>query len=927
MTPNLTKMVMGNMENLAIPRPPALPMGPLVPALDSIGPLKSTQRSHKGGVSRSASIKSKTSTSSHGFRLVDNASQNDDTGSVYSIYKQKIDSMFESDSSSTKNSVQAKIEKMFTEVAKDSGIPLNDIGVHSFSVDYLGSIPLQEKVTSLSGLQDPLKELYFTYKKITKTKKAAHRTVGDFEHWTEGSVSRRKSKYHFIKIKIVEIGDLEQLNSFPTIAVWSAVKFVIHDTEDPTYAFLPLITDPDNLDKRQLFRTLDENEKKYITRESHSPLFAVVMRKIGVQKQLECHGFVCQTSEDAIVIAATLYKSLVAHMKAKERRPRNKNGVTTCMSVASSSYNDRSSHIVPVRPPRKKRSTASSIISETDALNSSDTQPLLSSSKKSPKKSTKNKRAPTAPSQKNEDLDAITPYEEPINPSDLKNGNNVNKLNTYMSKEQKQLTVELKQIMEEGGTKYLKRVQSVREGEETIRKKENSGDILTKVTIPRSGSFLNAGGLTRYKNKVSRNNEQASGGSPLGFKEIFNELSLQEGLHSLDDILGVIIDPDGMSFNDLKPIYKEFLLKLSLTLTKDELYQRSKIIMRRQKKKLLRRNSSVNTKKNKRVVVGGKFRRLKRIFRKSLKMRLRKKLKNSQPKANAAMPPDMNGKLPESSISTSSYDTRQFRTKEEVNASRKHGQKKKNGDAARHRKDRISTSDESDFFSLKRSKAKSQGFNVLQNQNRNSSSGYVSCSECSYDSDSCTCVSADKCYCSLGHRNFPKGPECASANCKAEDRCYCNLDASISFCECDTDSCTESNKCYCRNANVFDQLRQRGFHPHEAHHKHRKLCKKYSNTKSSKSLEYILNPSESYYEKLKTKPKFGNQRGVKHGVEYEICSVANADLRDLQHFRNAPNKSMLYSRGFREGSAGFGICKQSALSNCGSTRSRGLCNP
>lgn len=77
--------------------------------------------------------------------------------------------------------------------------------------------------------------------------------------------------------------------------------------------------------------------------------------------------------------------------------------------------------------------------------------------------------------------------------------------------------------------------------------------------------------------------------SPLGFSELFNEFRLQENLHSLDDILNAIIDSEGMSFNDLKPIYKEFLLKLAVTLTKDELYQRSKSIMRRQKKKLSRR--------------------------------------------------------------------------------------------------------------------------------------------------------------------------------------------------------------------------------------------------------------------------------------------------------------------------------------------------
>lgn len=82
--------------------------------------------------------------------------------------------------------------------------------------------------------------------------------------------------------------------------------------------------------------------------------------------------------------------------------------------------------------------------------------------------------------------------------------------------------------------------------------------------------------------------------SPLGFSELFNEFKLQENLHSLDDILNAIIDSDGMSFNDLKPIYKEFLLKLAVTLTKDELYQRSKSIMRRQKKKKLRKKNNNN---------------------------------------------------------------------------------------------------------------------------------------------------------------------------------------------------------------------------------------------------------------------------------------------------------------------------------------------
>lgn len=137
------------MDNFVIPKPPAPPPFGLI---------------HK------ASIRSKRSTRSNGFRLIENQPQ-DDACSVYSVYKQKIDSMFESDSSTqTKNSVQARIEKMFTEVAEDNGIPLNEIGCHTFSVDYLGSIPLQDKVTSLAGLQAPLKDLYFAYKKNTRPK-------------------------------------------------------------------------------------------------------------------------------------------------------------------------------------------------------------------------------------------------------------------------------------------------------------------------------------------------------------------------------------------------------------------------------------------------------------------------------------------------------------------------------------------------------------------------------------------------------------------------------------------------------------------------------------------------------------------------------------------------------------------------------------
>ena len=48
-------------------------------------------------------------------------------------------------------------------------------------------------------------------------------------------------------------------------------------------------------------------------------MFVAVMRKAGVPKQLECHGFVCDSPEDAILVAANLYQALLETMKRNKR--------------------------------------------------------------------------------------------------------------------------------------------------------------------------------------------------------------------------------------------------------------------------------------------------------------------------------------------------------------------------------------------------------------------------------------------------------------------------------------------------------------------------------------------------------------------------------------------------------------------------------
>lgn len=310
----------------------------------------------------------------------------------------------------------------------------------------------------------------------------------------------------------------------------------------------------------------------------------------------------------------------------------------------------------------------------------------------------------------------------------------------------------------------------------------------------------------------------------------------------MDEILGVIIDSEGMSFNDLKPIYKEFLLKLAVTLTKDELYQRSKSIMRRQKKKILRKNSRAQ-KNRRKIIVGAKG--LKRVFRKSFRVNLGKRLYGK--KVGSGKFDVKKVSKQESSISTSSYDTRQFRPKIPEQGTRKQSYRKRKDANMRMRRERMSTSEDSDFFTLKRSKSKTSP----SNQNRNSSSGYVSCSECSYDSDTCTCVSADKCYCSLGNRFERKAKKMPDAFCYCQDTQRLDM----SWCGCDTDSCTDSNKCYCQNfiqkGTIFEQLKRRGFIPTRPEvvtpPNPRKLAKKLSNTRSTRSVEYVSNPAEKLY--------------------------------------------------------------------------------
>lgn len=392
---------------------------------------------------------------------------------------------------------------------------------------------------------------------------------------------------------------------------------------------------------------------------------------------------------------------------------------------------------------------------------------------------------------------------------------------------------------------------------EVCNDKENkNGDILTRVAIPRSTSFLKTDSSSRnslnYTVKTHTNpmETRKTSSSKLGLNEIFQELKNQEGLNNLDEILDVILNTEGMSFNDLKPIYKEFIVKIALILTKDEFYNKCKIIMNKQKKR---------KKKIKR----------KRVFNRFLYSELNSLLSCGKKKL----------------IRKTSVYKNSLMKRRPLNKKRKHSQK-----ILRPKDDK----------------------NMLLVNDMNTSSGYFTYSECTYDTDACTCISADKCYCNnLSSRglsmspdvtilprnrhkhhampfNTSRGPQSVPLQCRKggkpvntmsstfpnystfensyEDRhCYhCFRYKSsrprpdnASVCECDGTSCAASDKCYCNltSINMIDMLKMQGFAASDtsidsfrsasptAHNWKSNLLKKPSKEKpyiqASKSLEFV----------------------------------------------------------------------------------------
>ena len=446
-------------------------------------------------------------------------------------------------------------------------------------VDYLGALPISNRSTNLAALQRPLKDLYFRYRE--------QRNVGQSN--LPGTLEINDTGLRVQYIRELHKGVQEIFNPFATIAVWAAVKFVHKRDVVPMdgsvrhrFAFLPLISDPDSQDKHRLYHELDFHEVELAADAPHPPIFACVMRRTGVPKQLECHGFVCASAEDAIIVAANLYQALLETMKKQKARRQQRMqqqrqqqqlqrqrqreeededeeeeeddefdeeaGPPPPPSIFSDSDAGTASGTLPVRPPRRRKKSG---LKGSDAGYSGPSSLVSLGRRRSVRSSTRSNK-----SKRTVTYDPTRRSTRQLGRTD--SARKSMGRSEFARKSARKTAARNKEI-----PPYAQPHKKLMSSEGAAG---GGGDLYTKVAMPRSKSFMNVN-------------------SQYNLQELFRELKEKEGVESIDDVLKKVITPNGISFNEIKPVYRELLLKLAMTMSQDEIFERSKNIMSQEKKK------------------------------------------------------------------------------------------------------------------------------------------------------------------------------------------------------------------------------------------------------------------------------------------------------------------------------------------------------
>ena len=424
------------------------------------------------------------------------------------------------------------------------------------------------------------------------------------------------------------------------------------------------------------------------------------MRRSGSPKQLECHGFICSSAEDAIIMAANLYQSLLDTMKkhkaaghtkkkVEDEKPLPRNELVR-QSVRKSLR--RPAADPPVRPPRRKRREERR--DEPRLVTGLQRRRSVRSSTRSMRSNRSSRRYPGT------------------------RGEATRQSGRFRQGE-----------FSRQSTRKSSRNQA-------MANSKASGDLFTKVQVGRTKSFVKTG-------------------NQYNLQELFRELKEKEGVESIDDVLRRVISPNGMSFNDIKPVYRELLLKLAMTMSQDEIFERSKTIMAHNKK-FRKKQQAANQKAD---VQTGSLGSFFKSFSKS-------------PSKSSTM--TSYKKSPMSSVSIAHAPSRGRTTFDSGFDSHSSRTTKSNKGKS------LTKADISGPIPITSTPHKSQSKEQVDD-------AYGSCSECTYES--CT-------YESCRVRSPQRRPSTAGLLAALPPKHKESLEAACSGCD-DTDSCISSDKCYC----------------------------------------------------------------------------------------------------------------------------------
>ncbi len=243
----------------------------------------------------------------------------------------------------------------------------------------------------------------------------------------------------------------------------------------------------------------------------------------GEEQSLECHGFVCESKEDAILIASNLYKSLMETMKKQQEDNKEEESRPS---------------LPPQRPPRQRKA--------------------------------KKQRGQQQQQRSSEDSSSLaTASSQQAEENFARANSNDNDLGKVKRSHSEKFLDEIPSRSRNRARRSISERRSFDDSDvPTLRraKERRAGDIYTKVAMPRSKSFMNVSG-------------------PYNLQELFRELKEKEGIESVDDILRQVVSADGMSFNGTSPVYRELLMKLAMSMSADEMFIRSKNIIMQEKLK------------------------------------------------------------------------------------------------------------------------------------------------------------------------------------------------------------------------------------------------------------------------------------------------------------------------------------------------------